>query len=251
MIPKSYELKRFIAQHRHRFWCADALDGLPAAPVYTFTDQEQFNSDAVEALARTVSAASLRLPHRDVLFEVLNRAPECTIVAFVTTTAEGEILGFLFMRDRRNATHWTDALCWAQFRPDGFAECTANPSIQTDTDWRVYAEVLTATVWRALAILANAAAIQDNRVPQIRRPKLARAGVSGWIYRVVDIDPERLGAARQAQGGTHASPRWHIRRGHWRCLPGGRSTFVRECQVGDPARGGVAKDYRVVQKAVQ
>ena len=36
MMPLSYELKRIIAQHRHRLWCATELGELPAAPVYCF-----------------------------------------------------------------------------------------------------------------------------------------------------------------------------------------------------------------------
>jgi hypothetical protein len=98
--------------------------------------------------------------------------------------------------------------------------------------------------------LSQPAAVADVAFPRTRRPKLARAGISGWTWHLVDIDPSRVRAAAQAQGGTHASPRWHIRRGHWRTLPDGRPTFVRECEVGDPARGGIVKDYRVLTEVV-
>ena len=76
-------------------------------------------------------------------------------------------------------------------------------------------------------------------------PKLARAGVRGWTWHQVEIVPERLVRRSAPQGGTHASPRWHIRRGHWRQLADGRRIFVRECQVGDAANGGVLKDYTI------
>jgi len=61
----------------------------------------------------------------------------------------------------------------------------------------------------------------------------------------VAIDPARLRTASERLGGSHASPRWHLRRGHWRQLPDGRRIFVRQCEVGDSARGGVVKDYAV------
>lgn len=47
------------------------------------------------------------------------------------------------------------------------------------------------------------------------------------------------------QGGTHASPRIHLRRGHVREYAPGKFTWVEACVVGDKDRGMVAKDYRV------
>lgn len=46
-------------------------------------------------------------------------------------------------------------------------------------------------------------------------------------------------------GGTHASPRRHERRGHWRNLATGKRVFVRQCSVGDASKGTVFKDYKV------
>ena len=49
------------------------------------------------------------------------------------------------------------------------------------------------------------------------------------------------------QGGTHASPRLHMRRGHIRRL---RTTtvWVRSCMVGDPTKGRILKDYKLNPK---
>jgi len=52
------------------------------------------------------------------------------------------------------------------------------------------------------------------------------------------------------QGGTHASPRLHDRRGHWRKMKSGKTVWVRECKVGDPSRGVVWHDY-VIKKDFQ
>jgi hypothetical protein len=54
----------------------------------------------------------------------------------------------------------------------------------------------------------------------------------------------------EPKGGTHASPKLHDRRGHWRTR-NGRKHWVRACVVGDPDKGVVEKDYRVghVRKA--
>jgi hypothetical protein len=79
----------------------------------------------------------------------------------------------------------------------------------------------------------------------MRRRKLARAGVTGWDWNLVNFDPAELKQKSPPLGGTHATPRWHIRRGHWRTIADGRRVFVRECEVGDKSRGGVVKDYEV------
>jgi hypothetical protein len=46
------------------------------------------------------------------------------------------------------------------------------------------------------------------------------------------------------QGGNHASPRQHLRRGHIRHLPSG-NIWVNSCVVGDPSKGIIEKQYEV------
>lgn len=47
------------------------------------------------------------------------------------------------------------------------------------------------------------------------------------------------------KGGTHASPRWHTRRGHWRKYRSGKQVWVRSTEVGDKKQGIVTHDYVV------
>ena len=52
-----------------------------------------------------------------------------------------------------------------------------------------------------------------------------------------------------AQGGTHASPRWHERRGHWRTMKKtGKKVWVKNCEVGDKTIGAVFHDYKLKEK---
>ena len=51
------------------------------------------------------------------------------------------------------------------------------------------------------------------------------------------------------QGGTHASPRQHERRGHWRTYRSGKRVWVKNCVVGDPSLGHVKHAYVVTQGA--
>jgi len=58
------------------------------------------------------------------------------------------------------------------------------------------------------------------------------------------VDVTYTPAKREHKGGTHASPRRHQRRGHWRNR-GGARVWVRDCWVGDASKGTVFKDYEV------
>lgn len=61
------------------------------------------------------------------------------------------------------------------------------------------------------------------------------------VYKVLEL-PNSSGD-QGAATGTHASPRFHYRRGHIRRLASGRNTWVRMCAVGKAANGIVLKDY--------
>lgn len=249
MIPYAYELKKIVAKNRQHFWCSAALTNLPTAPVYLFSDQDQFDSEAVRVLAQQNNKEPLRLPHDEVLFELPHWDSRVGAgVAFVRRIGE-LVEGFLFYRMQLGA-QWTDVHCRAAFRENGIADVESNSRLDNAEEANRHAMALVDLVWRALGLLSHAAQLRDVPFPRTRRPKLARAGVSGWTWRMVDIDLVRVRAAARQAGGSHASPRWHIRRGHWRTLPDGHRVFVRSCEVGDPARGGVVKDYRVTMGEV-
>ena len=64
-----------------------------------------------------------------------------------------------------------------------------------------------------------------------------------YTWRTVTIEPPAPKTERK--GGTHASPRQHQRRGHWRITPKGKRVWIRDCTVGDPSKGAVFKDYKL------
>jgi hypothetical protein len=63
-------------------------------------------------------------------------------------------------------------------------------------------------------------------------------------WHTVSIAPAQI--KREHQGGSHASPRLHDRRGHWRSLRSGKQVWVKNCKVGDASKGVVFKDYKVI-----
>ena len=74
--------------------------------------------------------------------------------------------------------------------------------------------------------------------------KLAKGKQPSFVWRTVTIKA-RNETSPSEPTGTHASPRAHERRGHWRTLPKGR-VWVKPCRVGDFKRDGlVLHDYKV------
>ncbi|KGJ18546.1 hypothetical protein [Paracoccus sanguinis] len=244
MIPDAYELKRIVRAHRDRFWMPDLLDGFEFAPVWRFADQERFDSDEVDALARRLAAGPQRLPHPDTIFELRDRGPKIrSQIVYARQRPDG--IEALWLSLWRSPRRWTDVHAYVWIADGGVAEFAANPALEDVEMAEQCGQAAAAIVWRGLAILSQAADFRERQVPSTRRKPFARAGVQGWVWRQVAIDPARLRAATPPQGGSHASPRWHIRRGHWRQLADGRRVFVRQCEVGDPTRGGIVKDYAV------
>jgi len=91
---------------------------------------------------------------------------------------------------------------------------------------------------------ANQAFVPTARPSFINAKRTAKGKPPAlYDWATVTIEPPQL--KRDTQGGTHASPRWHERRGHFRRLRNGDTTWVRNCVVGDAARGARFKDYRV------
>ena len=227
-----------MARHWQRFWCGDELRRLIAAPVYHFTDQERFDSEEVHLAGRRLAAGPVRLPHPHVVFEVADRGEEIrALIAYAWQTDAGAEA--LLLARHRTRRLWSDVLVRACFRDGGWAEVEGNPRAAPEED--SFGVCLTAMVWRALGILAEAGTVTEKTVSQVHRPKFTGAGIRGWTWHQVEIVPERLLRTSEPQGGSHASPRWHVRRGHWRQLGDGRRVFVRACEVGDPERGGVIR----------
>lgn len=67
-------------------------------------------------------------------------------------------------------------------------------------------------------------------------------------YKVLRLDLDKLSTSQEPGGGTHASPRLHLRRGHWRKYQNGEKKWIKPMWVGDKDLGVVHKDYEVVNR---
>lgn len=80
----------------------------------------------------------------------------------------------------------------------------------------------------------------DKAKNQFRR---ARGKAPLFTYKVLTIGKKKRKSRHL--GGTHASPRSHLRRGHYRTSPKGVRYWVQPCMVKGETDGFVHKDYRV------
>ena len=79
---------------------------------------------------------------------------------------------------------------------------------------------------------------------KLNRKRAKRKALPFYSYHVLKFKGHRHGR-REGQGGTHASPRFHKRRGHFRHYRSGKVTWIHEMLVGDPLKGFVEKSYEV------
>lgn len=75
----------------------------------------------------------------------------------------------------------------------------------------------------------------------VNKKRIAKGKAPIYEWHTVVIEPPKPKV--EPKGGTHASPRLHDRRGHYRKLRNGKLAWVKACKVGNAAKGTVFKDY--------
>ncbi len=114
------------------------------------------------------------------------------------------------------------------------------------TDQELRMVLVTIAYWlRQLDAGASTTAYTVQAEPtHINRARAKKGkGPLRYTWRTVIVAPRHPSGPKQ--GGTHASPRAHDRRGHWRTYPSGKRGWVKACQVGNASLGTVFKDYKV------
>jgi hypothetical protein len=85
-------------------------------------------------------------------------------------------------------------------------------------------------------------------VPSIKetftnRRKIEQGKLPAYDWTTIWIEPAK--PRSEGNGGTHASPRLHDRRGHLRRLANGKNVWVKSCKVGDASKGAIFHDYAI------
>ena len=79
---------------------------------------------------------------------------------------------------------------------------------------------------------SNAKRVRKNKKPLIE-------------FRMITIDGKKPDTLKSLPQGTHASPRLHWRRGHYRTISSGKKVWIDPMLVGDEKNGKIIKDYAV------
>ncbi len=84
--------------------------------------------------------------------------------------------------------------------------------------------------------------VPTKREVQVNRKKIRKGKAPTVEFRLVKIEPSKP-KLPTIPHGTHASPKQHWRRGHWRTCASGKRVFVKPMLVGDEKNGKIIKDY--------
>jgi len=88
---------------------------------------------------------------------------------------------------------------------------------------------------------------QNTFINRKRQAKGKPALLFDWVTVEIGCRKEK----NNSLGGTHASPRLHDRRGHWRTMKStGKKVWVKQCKVGDASKGVIFKDYKLTEKNI-
>lgn len=88
--------------------------------------------------------------------------------------------------------------------------------------------------------------IPSEKNTRVNRSRLAKGKKPLMEFKITKVTGSRTNTDPDAPRGNHASPRQHLRRGHWRTLPKtGKKVWVSSSQVGNEINGRIIKTYAV------
>lgn len=127
---------------------------------------------------------------------------------------------------------------------DGFKVYRRDKQISLDDVKPVHRMVLAVLIKLAEHSQGYRPTPQRTFINQKRQSKGKPALTFDWHTIVIEPPKQK----NDPQGGTHASPRRHQVRGHWRTYKSGKRGWVKECWKGDASKGAVFKDYKIKEQ---
>jgi len=135
-------------------------------------------------------------------------------------------------------TVWADGEVTLSTMADGDAEAPSHTR-----------EILKSEIARALNVMsATTEGVLTQYVPStLRRKAKAKHKHKHPLiqYKLLKLDLSKLEVRPVPGGGHHASPRLHLRRGHWRAYKSGHRKWINPMWVGDKEKGMVVKSYSI------
>jgi hypothetical protein len=183
-----------------------------------------------------------RPPYADCWFEATFTPPNSTkphvVGLMLVTRQDGKIAGALAIRNSTGTWAIHSRMLIEDFCNAGTYKVA--PAAGVDTD---YAEGFFGTLQIFLQAL-RCVNVERKRVtppPKLQAARARRGKLPLFSYWTLELRPH---AEAEQLGGTHSSPRLHLRRGHCREYALGKWCWVQPHVVGNKALGMVHKDYR-------
>lgn len=193
----------------------------------------------------------------------LNVVPELCVLPYPVCWLEGTITGDVGEKWGRlgllvaeKAPDVYELFCYT-FR-DSYAALMCGARVLSLKDGRYQPnslndDVVEATSFAVYAVRAFCSAINCCNVTRtehrpsekLQKARAKRGKAPLFSYWTLDLDLGKRKEVGADLGGTHASPRVHLRRGHPRQYAPGKYCWVQPCVVGNKAAGMVHKDYAV------
>lgn len=201
--------------------CFDAGDGLDIA-----------NINGISSL--------IRLPYRICWIEFV--VDGVIVAAMCETLGESPAMFHLLPFTKRRGANWHMMDIMAIDATSHLVKYISTPEQQ---EWY---KAIGAVISRFLSALncTNVGRVETNPPTALNKARVRRGKqplFSTWTLSI-SIPKERRDSL--ALGGSHASPRVHLRRGHPREYKPGLWTWVQPCAVGAKESGMIHKDYKAV-----
>jgi len=90
---------------------------------------------------------------------------------------------------------------------------------------------------------SNVEFIENPAPKMINQKRIKKGKYPLFSFKTLHLNTHSSIKNKSEEGGTHASPRVHMRRGHVRKIEG-REIWVQPCVVGDKLQGITHKDYK-------
>lgn len=137
----------------------------------------------------------------------------------------------------------SDNFVYGEYKDDGSFVNFGFEKLPETTQWTLI-QIINVAMSIEVFSCSNVLAVNNPPPKLINQKRLKKGKVPFFEYKTLHIKQEKV-ETNETKGGTHNSPRLHLRRGHIRKLSDGRKIWITACIVGNKEKGIVIKDYKV------
>ncbi len=192
-------------------------------------------------------------PNTVVQFDFEHDGHQFPVLIFVMQAGEEKFIVFEGVRDAHGEWWTSGQFLWSRtpsggwgIRGDGHFNLLGDSFGEHGHRQRDMVGRAVSIAWSVFAVMAcsNVRAQEHHPAESLNKKRMKAGKLPLVSYKTLAIVAPNDRGERIISGGSHASPRVHLRRGHIRRIGDSRTIWVQACVVGSK-HGMVIKDYRV------